>query len=133
NLQLDREKLINLMDLNALLTYMMQRKRDEEGKFDEDGNPWEGSIILDRWGFWALTSFINHSCFANANCMVVGKAMFIIATRKISIGEEVTVSYFKSLTPLELHQYYCSELGFQCECKRCMFERSLGPEYGKLA
>ncbi|KAH9302092.1 hypothetical protein KI387_013675, partial [Taxus chinensis] len=58
--------------------------------------------------------------------------MFIIAARKISPAEEITVSYIKNLTPLPLRETFCRQLGFRCECERCMFERSLGLAYQNL-
>ncbi|XP_057849663.2 uncharacterized protein LOC131060445 [Cryptomeria japonica] len=79
----------------------------------------------EQFGLWALPSFINHSCFPNANCIVVGEAMFIIAARKIEGGEEITIPYFDTLEPLFRRERICRGLGFKCECKRCMLERSL--------
>ncbi|GLJ21791.1 hypothetical protein SUGI_0406760 [Cryptomeria japonica] len=80
---------------------------------------------IKRFGLWVLPYFINHSCFPNSNCMVVGEAMFIIAGRKIAAGEEITVSYFLNLLPLKEREFICSLKGFHCDCKRCVLERSL--------
>ncbi|GLJ21794.1 hypothetical protein SUGI_0406800 [Cryptomeria japonica] len=80
---------------------------------------------IKRYGLWVLPYFINHSCFPNSNCMVVGEAMFIIAGRRIAAGEEITVSYFNNLVPLKEREMICSLKGFHCDCKRCVLERSL--------
>ncbi|XP_059075194.1 uncharacterized protein LOC131875174 [Cryptomeria japonica] len=79
----------------------------------------------EQYGLWALPSFINHSCFPNANCIVVGEAMFVIAARKIVAGEEITIPYFDTLFPLFRRERTCRGMGFKCDCKRCMLERSL--------
>ncbi|XP_059075197.1 uncharacterized protein LOC131060441 [Cryptomeria japonica] len=77
----------------------------------------------EQYGLWALPSFINHSCFPNANCIVVGEAMFIIAARKIAAGEEITIPYFDTLLPFFRRESAFKE--FKCDCKRCILERSL--------
>ncbi|GLJ21784.1 hypothetical protein SUGI_0406640 [Cryptomeria japonica] len=79
----------------------------------------------EQYGLWALPSFLNHSCFPNANYIVVGEAMFVIAARKIAAGEEITIPYFDSLLPLFARESAFRGMGFKCECKRCMLERSL--------
>ncbi|GLJ21778.1 hypothetical protein SUGI_0406500 [Cryptomeria japonica] len=81
----------------------------------------------ELYGLWALPSFINHSCFPNANYLVVGEAMFIITARKIEAGEEITTPYFDSLVPFPTRESVCKMMGFECDCKRCMLERSLVP------
>ncbi|KAH9302110.1 hypothetical protein KI387_013693, partial [Taxus chinensis] len=129
NLQLDKEKLIKAMERNLLLTQMT----NGVDIFTENQNIPTSSMVDERWGFWALASFINHSCFPNAKCMVVGKSMFVIAVRKITAGEEITVPYFHSLFPLAKREKVCKRMGFDCVCERCMFERSLGPAFAKIS
>ncbi|GLJ21790.1 hypothetical protein SUGI_0406750 [Cryptomeria japonica] len=51
--------------------------------------------------------------------------MFIIAARKIAAGEEITISYFDTLISLFRRELICRRMGFECDCKRCMLERSL--------
>ena len=55
--------------------------------------------------FLGPARFANHDCGANARLMTAGKdAMTIIALRGIEVGEEVTVSYGKSIIgPLYKH------------------------------
>ncbi|XP_057849630.2 methyltransferase FGSG_00040 [Cryptomeria japonica] len=87
----------------------------------------------EKYGLWVLPSFINHSCFPNANCVVVGEAMFIIATRKIAAGEEIAISYFDSLKPLSKRESVCRIMGFKCDCKRCLLERPLASPLQEIA
>ncbi|GLJ21779.1 hypothetical protein SUGI_0406510 [Cryptomeria japonica] len=79
----------------------------------------------EKYGLWVLASFINHSCIPNANCIVVEEAMFIITGRRISAGEEITIPYFDTLEPLFRREFVFLRMGFKCDCKRCILERSL--------
>lgn len=79
----------------------------------------------DSSGLWWLPSFINHSCLPNACALDVGEAMFVHASADIQAGEEITMSYSNPLLPLMLREKACRSWGFQCDCKRCIFERSL--------
>ncbi|GLJ51311.1 hypothetical protein SUGI_1091160 [Cryptomeria japonica] len=65
--------------------------------------------------------------------MVVGKAMFIIAVRGLAAEEEITVPYTRSLYPLVVRERDFTPLGFRCECKRCVLERSLDPSLQELS
>ncbi|GLJ51420.1 hypothetical protein SUGI_1092870 [Cryptomeria japonica] len=133
NLHLNPFELRKAMEFNALIIYITQEE-DNPGEPDLSSKGWVFNMkrITERCGFWGLASFINHSCFPNAKYMVVGKAMFIIAVRRIEAGEEITVPYCRTLAPLVRREKYCTQMGFRCECKRCVFERSLGPSFLKL-
>jgi len=57
------------------------------------------------------TQFINHSCDPNADALVVGAVMLIVALREIAAGEEITVDYLNSF---ELDQSIC-----KCRATSC--------------
>lgn len=42
------------------------------------------------------TRYINHDCAPNADALVAGRSMFILALRDIAPGEEITVDYLNS-------------------------------------
>ena len=42
------------------------------------------------------TQYINHSCVPNADALVIGRSMFIVALKDIAPGEEITVDYLNS-------------------------------------
>ena len=42
------------------------------------------------------TQYINHSCFPNADALVIDGSMFIFALREIAPKEEITVDYLNS-------------------------------------
>ncbi|GLJ51308.1 hypothetical protein SUGI_1091130 [Cryptomeria japonica] len=123
NFQINTFDLRKSMELNGLVTYI--------STYEED--PGNEKSVIEQCGLWGLPSFINHSCFPNAKYIVVGKAMFIIAVRGIAAEEEITVPYFRSLYPLVDRERDFTPLGFHCECKRCVLERSLGPSCRKLS
>ncbi|GLJ51310.1 hypothetical protein SUGI_1091150 [Cryptomeria japonica] len=124
------------MELNGLLTHISRDGKnpvkDKHGVNCNNGF-WNEKSVIEQCGFWGLPSFINHSCFPNAKRMVVGKAMFIIAVRRIAADEEITVPYTRSLYPLVERERGLTPLGFHCVCKRCVLERSLGPSFRKLS
>ncbi|XP_059068815.1 uncharacterized protein LOC131859246 [Cryptomeria japonica] len=136
NFRINTFKLRKAMELNGLLTHI-SRDGKNPVKEDEHGVKcntrfWNEESVIEQCGFWGLPSFINHSCFPNAKRMVVGKAMFIIAVRGIAAEEEITVPYTRSLYPLVVRERYFTPLGFRCECKRCVLERSLDPSFQEL-
>ncbi|GLJ51315.1 hypothetical protein SUGI_1091240 [Cryptomeria japonica] len=94
---------------------------------------WNEKSVIEQCGFWGLPSFINHSCFPNAKRIVIGKAIFIIAVRGIAAEEQITVPYTRSLYPLVVRERDFTPLGFRCECKRCVLERSLDPSLQELS
>ncbi len=57
------------------------------------------------------TQFINHSCDPNADVLVVGPALLIVAIREIAAGEEITVDYLNSF---DLDQSIC-----KCRATAC--------------
>ncbi|GLJ51434.1 hypothetical protein SUGI_1093070 [Cryptomeria japonica] len=136
NLRIDAFKLRKAMELNNLLTHISQ---DEEKPVEDEHDVnrkvgfWNRASKMEQCGFWGLPSFINHSCFPNAKCMVVGKAMFIIAVREIAAGEEITVSYFRNFVPLVERESHFIHLGFRCKCKRCVLEGFLDPSFEQLS
>ena len=74
-----------------------------------------GSIDALRVGDW--TRFVNHSCRSNTTfeSRRVGGEMriFVVVTREIDVGEELTVNYGKG---------YWEGIGVKCCCgeKRCV-------------
>ena len=67
------------------------------------------------------SNFLQHSCLPNSAIVYRGCKQFVIATRKIEIGEPIVISYLDSAVEdagqrrIELlNQFY-----FQCSCARC--------------
>ncbi|GLJ51320.1 hypothetical protein SUGI_1091300 [Cryptomeria japonica] len=137
NFQINTFDLRKAMELNGLVTYISTYEENPVKEDEDDANSSIGfgneNSVIEQCGLWGLPSFINHSCFPNAKYIVVGKAMFIIAVRRIAAEEEITVPYFRSLYPLVDRERDFTPLGFHCECKRCVLERSLGPSFRKLS
>ena len=71
--------------------------------------------------FEELTRFA-HSCAANCSYSVKGKHMYSHATRHISAGEELTISYLsgRDIEPTHERRYkYLQTKEFTCHCSRC--------------
>ncbi|CAM6026963.1 unnamed protein product [Sphagnum balticum] len=81
---------------------------------------------VENWGLWWLPSFINHSCMPNTSQILVGRALFIFASRDLQAGEEITRSYFDIFQPLQQRRDLSTKgWGFVCQCPRCKLEDAL--------
>ncbi|KAH9563444.1 hypothetical protein CY35_05G126100 [Sphagnum magellanicum] len=81
---------------------------------------------VENWGLWWLPSFINHSCMPNTSQILVGRALFIFASRDLQAGEEITRSYFDVFQPLQQRRDLSTKgWGFVCHCPRCKLEDAL--------
>ena len=47
-------------------------------------------------------SFINHSCVVNCHFHFIGDYQFLLATKDIEQGEELTIAYVDPLSPLKM-------------------------------
>lgn len=83
-------------------------------------------LQVEHWGLWWLPSFINHSCLPSSSPILVGRALFIFASRDLRAGDEVTRSYFDIFQPLEQRRELSTKgWGFVCHCPRCKLEDAL--------
>lgn len=69
---------------------------------------------------------MNHSCHPNAKAFKReedrdGQAT-IVASKPISKGEEVTISYIEEDLPFEERQALLADYGFECKCVKCQEE-----------
>ncbi|KAH7285262.1 hypothetical protein KP509_33G019300 [Ceratopteris richardii] len=110
--ELDQQRIVNVMNTNC---------------FGGEVRLSDSQPAVQLNGLWLLPSFANHSCTPNANRLFVGKALLMIASRDISMNEEVTISYTNCLLPVRMREEQLDSLGcgFFCECQRCVEERSL--------
>lgn len=81
---------------------------------------------LPSAGFWITPSFVNHSCFGNCTRFFIGDIAFVIATRDIQQGEEITWTYVDPTASLARRQRHLSNYGFECDCDLCQFEKTVG-------
>ena len=86
---------------------MLRMKKSAGKRISELDADWyiDGSVNGNQ------TQFINHSCDPNADALVVGPTMLIIALREIAAGEEITVDYLNSF---ELDHSIC-----KCRATSC--------------
>eukprot|EP00933_Yihiella_yeosuensis_P026998 TRINITY_DN20948_c0_g1_i1.p1 TRINITY_DN20948_c0_g1~~TRINITY_DN20948_c0_g1_i1.p1 ORF type:complete len:436 (+),score=50.30 TRINITY_DN20948_c0_g1_i1:49-1356(+) len=77
----------------------------------------------NAFGLYPLISRFNHSCIPNAIYQWRASlgANVVVTTRDITEGEEISVSYFKSLymTRGERQKRTVFSWGFQCQCGAC--------------
>ncbi|EME82078.1 uncharacterized protein MYCFIDRAFT_77623 [Pseudocercospora fijiensis CIRAD86] len=78
-------------------------------------------------GLWIKTSYINHSCIPNAEPSVIGDLMVVKATRNITQGEEITISYFNDIDYQTRSRKIKSSWGFDCTCELCTAEAATSP------
>jgi len=75
------------------------------------------------FGLYPLETMINHSC--EPNCTIKfdkDYTAFVVATKPIQKGEEISHSYIENDQPLDGRQYDLQEYGFVCDCERCQRE-----------
>ncbi|ONK61089.1 uncharacterized protein A4U43_C08F26140 [Asparagus officinalis] len=87
----------------------------------------EYSVCCQGTGFYPLQSCMNHSCCPNAQAFKRdedkdGQAV-ILATRSISLEEEITISYIDEDVPFEERQALLADYGFRCKCQKCLDEQ----------
>ncbi|KAG0585784.1 hypothetical protein KC19_2G038800 [Ceratodon purpureus] len=88
---------------------------------------------VEHWGLWWLPSFINHSCLPSSSPILVGKALFVFASRDLRAGDEVTRPYFDIFQPLEQRKELSAKgWGFICYCPRCKLEDALHTSLSKV-
>ena len=77
----------------------------------------EGAIAGGLYGYLSL---LNHKCCANASVSFVGSKASLMATRNISKGEQVFISYVDDGIPKsERVQNLKSTYYFECKCEWC--------------
>ncbi|XP_013699043.2 histone-lysine N-methyltransferase ATXR2-like [Brassica napus] len=89
----------------------------------------EYSDCCQGTAFFPLQSCMNHSCCPNAKAFKReedrdGQAV-IIALRRISKNEEVTISYIDEELPYEERQALLADYGFTCKCPKCLEDSSV--------
>lgn len=89
----------------------------------------EYSDCCQGTAFFPLQSCMNHSCCPNAKAFKReedrdGQAV-IIALRRISKNEEVTISYIDEELPYEERQALFADYGFTCKCPKCLEDSSV--------
>ncbi|XP_057949139.1 methyltransferase FGSG_00040 [Malania oleifera] len=111
--KLDRDRILSILDVNSLVEDAVSAK--VLGK----NSDYYGV------GLWILPAFINHSCLPNARRLHVGDHVMVQASRDIKAGEEITFAYFDVLSPVKKRREMTNNWGFQCNCRRCMFEMEI--------
>ncbi|KAL2904017.1 hypothetical protein RDABS01_002727 [Bienertia sinuspersici] len=122
NGSLDPEKILSVLDVNSLV------EDTTSAKVLGKNSDYYGV------GLWLLPSFINHCCSPNARRLHVGDHVLVLASREIKAGEEITFAYYDVLSPFSKRKEMAKTWGFQCECKRCKYEKEMQskPEIGDI-
>lgn len=82
-------------------------------------------------GLWIWAAYINHSCVANAKKEYIGDLMVLRATRPISAGEEIFISYDESSDYDARQTALMTTWGFECNCALCAAEKADDPAVRK--
>ena len=78
-------------------------------------------------GLYPGATMINHDCSANAACVFEGNVVSIRAMRKITCGEEITISYIDTGKSVEKRRKEIfSGFGFLCSCSLCSSDSMTG-------
>ncbi|BFI04679.1 protein MpATXR1 [Marchantia polymorpha subsp. ruderalis] len=130
-LNLEEERINRLVMRNAIdrnmVSTALERRHDPPRTDAEDH---EERVF---WGLWVLPSFINHSCIPNVSMVVIGRALFVYASRDLSAGEELLCSYFNVFQPLPQRREIASRCwDFTCKCARCLLETRFESSLKKL-
>jgi tetratricopeptide (TPR) repeat protein len=73
-------------------------------------------------GIWSLPSFLNHSCFGNADRFTHGNLMMVHAVTDLKKGDEVTIEYLPAADDLDRQTRFETSFGFRCTCPVCAEE-----------
>ncbi|KAL9619784.1 MAG: hypothetical protein Q9160_005620 [Pyrenula sp. 1 TL-2023] len=75
-------------------------------------------------GLWIWAAHINHSCVANAEKEFIGDLIVVRATRPITAGEELFISYEESSDYDARQTALMTTWGFECDCALCAAEKA---------
>ncbi|KAK8067626.1 TPR domain protein [Apiospora saccharicola] len=81
-------------------------------------------------GPWPLASRMNHSCLPNCRRSFIGDMLIVRATRDLSAGAELDISYrggSRALTASD-REWLKSTWGFTCECELCISSPASPPD-----
>lgn len=74
-------------------------------------------VTIDGRPKWNKAGYINHSCRPNCEVEIRGHRVFVMARRKIKVGEELNYDYGK--------EYWKEHIGpDNCRCPKCAEKRS---------
>lgn len=86
----------------------------------------EGEVAVDYGvGLFPLIEMHNHSCAPNSRYTPVasGRAIAVVATRDIGVGEEVSICYIDVSLPCAQRRHLLqTSYSFVCACERCRRE-----------
>lgn len=82
-------------------------------------------------GLWIWAAYINHSCIANAKKEFIGDLMVVRATRTITAGDEIFLSYDESSDYDARQTALMTTWGFECNCALCAAEKADDPAVRK--
>lgn len=124
--RLDAARIRHIIRLNAINGDATMGWKNLPGSGDQ-------AQKVEHWGLWWLPSFINHSCLPSSSPMLVGKALFVFASRDLRAGDEVTRAYFDIFQPLDQRKELSTKgWGFICFCPRCKLEDALHSSLSKV-
>ncbi|KAG0569456.1 hypothetical protein KC19_6G091500 [Ceratodon purpureus] len=124
--QLDAARIRRIVQLNAINGDATMGWKNLPGSGEQDKK-------VEHWGLWWLPSFINHSCLPSSSPILVGKALFVFASRDLRAGDEVTRAYFDIFQPLDQRKELSTKgWGFVCYCPRCKLEDALHTSLSKV-
>ncbi|KAK2805127.1 hypothetical protein FQN50_006372 [Emmonsiellopsis sp. PD_5] len=71
-------------------------------------------------GIWRLASYINHSCYSNAERSFIGDMMIVRASQDLAPNTEISFWYKSPLSEgIEKNQIDLANWGFKCSCAIC--------------
>ena len=117
------ENLINIGRIEGIMRYNAFQSESYSKSFEEKQAKKVKKIVDDSSGLWILPSYFNHSCEPNAIRIFYGDIMMIYSSRDTKAGDELTMPYFELMNVYESREESCKNYGFECDCKRCDFER----------
>lgn len=82
-------------------------------------------------GLWIWAAHINHSCVANSQKEFIGDLIVVRATRPITTGEELFISYEESSDYDARQTALMTTWGFACNCPLCAAEKADDPTVRK--
>lgn len=90
-------------------------------------------ICSESMHLYEKACLANHSCIPNARPIIQNSGLLkLIATRPIFCGDEITITYVRSVGGTLDRQESCGRYHFICDCPRCQDPTELGTYFSSL-
>jgi len=116
-----------------IIEYVGKKVRNQDEDSDDDQDTVYTFELNKKWDIdgdvpWNTAKYINHSCNPNAETDIIKGKIWILSTRKIKKGEEITYDYGFDLEDFQDHPCRCGAKN----CVGYIVDSDLRPKLKKI-